>query len=190
MIGGTLPASAYPRPGLTELISVTTDGVGDNPEIAEAAIRADGRYVAFDSLASNLVPDDTNKDWDVFVRDRQKGTSTRVSVASDGTQASGSGPDISADGRSVAFGSNSENLMPGGNGLAHAFVHDWETGTTERVSVSSDGTEAGQCLVLGIFHQRRRPIRSVHQRRVQPRSRRYGNRGHEGVRPQPGDRHD
>jgi Tol biopolymer transport system component len=79
------------------------------------SISGDGRYVAFGSDASNLVPGDTNNETDVFVYDRQTGETTRVSVASDGAQGdrSSSDPDISADGRYVAFASFADNLVPG-----------------------------------------------------------------------------
>jgi WD40-like Beta Propeller Repeat len=79
------------------------------------SISADGRYVAFDSEATNLVKGDTNNTADVFVRDRLTGTTERVSVASDGAQANAGGtePGISGDGRFVAFVSVSDNLVPG-----------------------------------------------------------------------------
>ncbi len=71
------------------------------------SISADGRYVAFYSMASNLVPGDTNgttiAGFDIFVYDRQTDMTQRVSVAADGTQGNGNsmGPSISADGRFV-----------------------------------------------------------------------------------------
>ena len=89
------------------------------------AISADGRFVAFDSEATNLVPGDTNDASDVFVRDRQTGTTRRVSVSSGGAQGNGASfdPAISADGRFVAFNSDATNLVPGDtNGAADVFV--------------------------------------------------------------------
>src|SRR2546426_1935359 len=122
-------------------------------------ISADGRFVAFDSDASNLVAGDTNGSRDVFVRDTCFGapagctpSTTRVSVATDGTQAnSPSGiPSVSADGRFVAFISAATNLVPGDtNGFVDIFVRDTCFGaptgctpSTIRVSVASDGTQA------------------------------------------------
>src|SRR5207244_2213095 len=81
---------------------------------------------------------------DVFVRDRQTATTERVSVAPDGTQgdAQSNGPAISADGRFVAFTSIATNLVPGDtNGVADAFVHDRQTGITERINVVTGGAQ-------------------------------------------------
>src|SRR5204863_310450 len=112
---------------------------GDGP-----AISADGRFVAFTSLSTNLVAGDTNGWQDVFVRDRETRTTERVSVDSAGTEGnSWSGtPAISADGRFVAFVSDATNLVPGDtNKAADVFVHDRQTRTTERVSVDSAGNQ-------------------------------------------------
>ena len=134
--------------GTTERVSVTSDGTQGNNVSYEASISADGRFVAFASYASNLVPNDTNgtatwQAWDVFVRDRQTGHTECVSVASDGTQDSNSsGASISADGWFVAFESPASNLVPDDtNGEWDVFVRDRQTGHTERVSVASDGTQ-------------------------------------------------
>ena len=98
---------------VTERVSVASDGSQGNGASLDPAVSANGRFVAFTSLASNMVPGDTNDASDVFVRDRRTGTTERVSVASDGTEgtvgpqlAIGSvRPAISADGRFVAFAS-------------------------------------------------------------------------------------
>jgi Tol biopolymer transport system component len=104
---------------------------------------ADGRYVAFNSRASNLVDGDTNGMFDVFVRDRQTGATERVSVAGDGTQANGQSfePSISADGRYVAFETDASNLAEGPTSSfgRDILVHDRQTGATDRVSVNEDG---------------------------------------------------
>src|SRR5439155_17791189 len=117
-------------------------------------ISADGRFVAFASEATNLVLEDTNVCYgstvpgscrDVFVHDRLRGTTERVSVASDGTEANGGSfaPAISADGRLVAFGSFASNDVAGdANGLNDVFVHDRQTGMTAGVSVAAVGTQA------------------------------------------------
>ena len=134
----------------TELVNVHSNGTqanGLNPfsghNSQHPSISADGRYVAFDSHASNLVDGDTNEQRDIFVHDRETGTTERVSVRI-GVQSDGGSFDasISADGRYVAFQSSASNLVDGDtNGLADIFVHDRETGTTERVNVKSDGTQ-------------------------------------------------
>jgi archaellum component FlaF (FlaF/FlaG flagellin family) len=101
--------------------------------------------VAFWSVASNLVPGDTNHASDVFVRDLPSGTTQRVSVATDGTQANHGGDylAISADGHHVAFRSDASNLVPGDtNGNYGVFVRDLQSGTTQLVSVATDGTQA------------------------------------------------
>jgi Tol biopolymer transport system component len=130
--------------GTTERMSVSTRGVEGDGESGHPSISADGRYVAFYSFGTTLVSPDTNQDRDVFVRDRQSDTTERVSVSTSGVQGnSGSGtPSISTDGRYVAFHSNATNLVPNdSNGCSDVFVHDRLTGTTERVSVDSNGAE-------------------------------------------------
>ena len=129
----------------TTLVSVGLTGSPATPDSFHPAISADGRYVTFCSWASNLVPGDTNGVQDVFLRDRQTNTTTRLSVASDGTQGNdGSGlPSISADGRYVAFVSGASNLVPGDtNGTGDIFLRDRVTNTTTRISVASNGTQA------------------------------------------------
>ena len=127
--------------GTTERVSLDTAGNQGNGNSGEPTISADGRYVAFPSFASNLVPGDTNGQWDVFVRDRQTGVTERVSVDSGGAETNGGyEPTISPDGRYVAFTSGASNLVPGDtNGAEDVFVHDRQTGVTERVSVDSAG---------------------------------------------------
>src|SRR5690606_11863360 len=120
------------------------DGTQADRNSLVPSISADGRFVAFQSVATNLVPGDTNGNNDVFVHDRQTGVTQRVSVASDGAQGNGisTTASISADGRFVAFQSAASNLVPGDtNGATDVFVHDRQTGVTERVSVASDGAQ-------------------------------------------------
>lgn len=131
--------------GVTERVSVDNGGVQANSTSAYAYSNSDGRYVVFYSSATNLVPGDTNGVADIFVRDRQTGTTERVSVSSSGVQADEVSfcPSISEDGRFVSFVSYATNLVPGDtNGMPDIFVHDRQTGTTQRVSVSSQGVEA------------------------------------------------
>ena len=117
---------------------------GEQRQLRLPSISADGRFVAFSSDASNLVPGDTNGRGDVFVHDRQTGTTERVSVDSAGTEGNdlSVAPSISADGQIVAFTSYASNLVSGDtNGDIDVFVHDRQTGTTERVSVRSNGSQ-------------------------------------------------
>jgi Tol biopolymer transport system component len=130
--------------GTTERASVASDGTQANNASQELAISADGRYVAFESFASNLVATDTNGAADIFIRDRQNGATTRASVASDGTQGNGGGsfdPSISANGRYVAFTSSATNLVADANGRNHVFVRDLHNGDITQASVASDGTQ-------------------------------------------------
>jgi Tol biopolymer transport system component len=110
------------------------------------SLSADGRFVAFQSNAVNLVPGDTNGTTDLFVWDRLTGTTERVSVSSNGAQADREEitqqPAISPDGRFVAFGSNATTLVEGDtNGLGDVFVRDRATSRTERVSLTNRGRE-------------------------------------------------
>jgi len=130
--------------GRTIRVSVASDGGQGDRESARPSLSLDGRYVAFASLAANLVPGDTNRSWDVFVHDIVTRTTSRVSLASDGAQGnSGStDPSISADGRYVAFQSAASNLVDSdANGTFDIFVHDRTTGRTRIASVSTDGVQ-------------------------------------------------
>jgi Tol biopolymer transport system component len=135
--------------GTTERVSVATSGaqaVGGPSGSSHPAISANGRFVAFDSDATNLVPGDTNGVRDVFVHDRLTGTTTRVSRPTPSGQANGSshGPAISASGQFVAFYSFATNLVTGDtNGEGDVFLHNRAAaGTTVRVSVATGGAEA------------------------------------------------
>jgi len=131
--------------GVTTRVSIASSGTQANGHAVAPAISADGRFVAFYSEASNLVDGDTNGARDVFVRDRQSGTTTRVSVDGAGAEAGSHSfaPSISGDGRFVAFYSDASNLVSGDtNSADDVFVHDRESGTTARVSASSGGAEA------------------------------------------------
>ena len=130
--------------GTIERASIDSAGVEGNLDSRAPSISADGRFIAFSSLATNLVTGDTNGATDVFVHDRHTGITERVSVDSVGGQgnAASSSPSISADGRFIALYSDASNLVTGdANGVIDVFVHDRQTGGTERVSVHSTGTE-------------------------------------------------
>ena len=129
----------------TRLVSVANNTAvsGNNGSIiTKFSLNADGTKVAFTSAATNLVAGDTNGMDDVFVRDLNTGTTTRVSVSSSGAQGNrgSSSASISADGTKVAFTSDANNLVASDvNGDADIFVRDFRTGTTAIVSVSSSG---------------------------------------------------
>jgi hypothetical protein len=130
--------------GTNTLVSVDSNGVQANGDCYFPAISNDGRYVVFESIASNLVPGDTNNVLDIFVRDMLNGTTVRVSVDSNGNQSDAHSYTavISGDGRYVAFASDATNLVPGDtNGKLDVFVHDMVTGTTTRASVDSSGAQ-------------------------------------------------
>jgi WD40-like Beta Propeller Repeat len=130
--------------GTTERVSVDSAGGQANDGSYVASISDDGRYVAFQSDATNLVASDTDGVSDIFVHDRQTGTTTRMSVDSAGNQGNGASfhASMSDNGRYVAFQSDATNLVSGDtNGFTDIFVHDRQTGTTERVSVDSGGGE-------------------------------------------------
>jgi Tol biopolymer transport system component len=118
--------------GETSLVSMAFNRRPSNDASFEPSISTDGRFVAFSSFATNLVRRDTNKIQDVFVRDRETGTTVRASVASDGTQAIGiagpfdfsADPSISDDGHVVAFFSSATNLVPDANGTSDVFVRE------------------------------------------------------------------
>src|SRR4028118_991034 len=124
------------------LVSVSSNGDRANDSSSRCSISADGRFVAFDSDATNLVPGDTNNTTDIFVRDLSTNTTTRVSISSTGNQGNEDfyTPFISADGRFVTFSSEASNLVPGDtNDSEDIFVRDLSTNTTTRVSVDSAG---------------------------------------------------
>jgi len=127
----------------TTLVSVDSAGNPGNRRSVGASISADGRFVAFDSNSSNLVPGDTNNSGGILVRDRLTNTTTRVSVDSAGNPASGFSSSISADGRFVAFSSSASSILPGDtNDEPNIFVRDRLTNTTTLVSVDSAGNSA------------------------------------------------
>jgi Tol biopolymer transport system component len=133
--------------GVTECVSVDANGATGNGGSGwpGSALSADGRYVAFQSMATNLIPGGTQIGGHVYVRDRLLGTTERVSVDSNGNEgdtACMGATSISADGRYVAFDDASSNLAPGKNGIHQdCYVRDRVAGTTERVSCDSNGVD-------------------------------------------------
>lgn len=131
--------------GATELVSVSTTERQGNGDSAPTTVSADGRYVLFTSAASNLVRRDTNRAPDVFIRDRSKGTTRRVNVAANGSQANATSrdTDMDLDARLVVFTSDATNLVPNDtNEQPDIFVKNLRTGQLHRVNVSSDGAQA------------------------------------------------
>jgi hypothetical protein len=128
----------------------TADGEADD-DSSSPAISGDGRFVAFESDASNLVEGDTNGQRDIFVENRLTRTFERISVASGGAQANGPSYDasISYDGRLVAFRSDATNLVAGDmNRVSDVFVYNRFTGAVRRASVTNTGAEIGSCPPL------------------------------------------
>jgi Tol biopolymer transport system component len=131
-------------------ISISSSGAQADSTSDSPSISADGRFVAFRSWGTNLVPGDTNAVFDVFVRDLSSGTTERVSLDSTGSQVGGAGsfaPSISADGQRIAFRSYSPTLVPGDtNGVADDFVRDRNaTGFTSLCDPGVQGVSACPC---------------------------------------------
>jgi Tol biopolymer transport system component len=128
----------------TTRVSVDSNGAQADLDSGYPSLSGDGRHVAFDSLASDLVPGDTNGGADTFVRDLESGVTERVSVDSAGVQANGISyyPSLSFDGRFVAFHSGASNLVAGdANGKWDVFVRDRQLARTELISLSSNGAQ-------------------------------------------------
>jgi len=125
--------------GTTRLVTVATNGRSANGASWGSVFTSDGRYVAFVSLANNLVPDDTNGIVDVFVTDLQSNITTLVSVGAVGisTNSSSEAPGISSDGRYVAFYSTATNLVPGVTNVGEIYVRDLVAGVTYWASVDA-----------------------------------------------------
>jgi len=126
--------------GRTRRVSVNSNEVQGNSSSQHASVSADGRYVVFDSFASNLVPNDDNGQLDSFVRDRQAGTTRMLSVRSNGNQGNGYSyePKIAANGRFVVFTSEATNMVSGDtNDARDVFLRDLSTNRTRRVSVTN-----------------------------------------------------
>ena len=133
--------------GVTRRVSITGSGALASGSSDQPALSADGRYVAFSSNAPNLAQGDTNRKWDVFVRDRARRSVRRVSVSSSGAQGDrdSARPSISGNGLVVAFQSKATTLVPGDtNGAWDAFVRDRSRGATHRVSLATSGAEANR----------------------------------------------
>jgi|GEM_PF-6416297 Bacterial Ig-like domain (DUF1927)./WD40-like Beta Propeller Repeat. len=127
-------------------VGVSTAGVQPGGGASAGTdVSPNGRYIVFTSDAANLVPGDLNGSSDVFWRDNQTGVTERVSVANNGSEAALGGYQglVSADGRYVAFSSDSEDIVTGDtNASTDVFLRDRLAGTTIRVSVKNAGGQA------------------------------------------------
>jgi Tol biopolymer transport system component len=140
--------------GIVTLISKNTEGKSGNGTSIYPSISANGRYIAFESTANDLVENDTNNSCsdpllggncaDIFVNDIEQNITSLVSVNSNGVQGdlSSHKPAISADGRYIVFYSSATTLIENDtNGIPDVFLHDRLTGITKRVSIDSNGSE-------------------------------------------------
>ncbi len=129
--------------GAITMVSTDSSGNQGDNDSSRPSISQDGRYVAFISLASNLVPGDTNNTADIFVKDTQTGTTSRISTDSNGNQSNNQSdyPSISADGKYVAFRSIATNLVPG------------DTSTNWQIFLKNTQTGAVTCLsqINGVY---------------------------------------
>ena len=134
--------------GVVDQVSIVAgDGALANADCFPTAVSADGRYVVFQSPASNLVAGDSNNTTDVFRKDLLTGETIRVSTGPNGSQggAASAGGVISADGRYVAFESAANNLVAGdGNNTGDVFRKDLLTGEIILVSTHAAGHQIAQ----------------------------------------------
>ncbi len=143
----------------TGLGGAETNGDSSNPQFSP-----DGRYVVFESLATNLASGDTNGKYDIFLKDLSTGSITRLSTTANGTQANGNSTNarFSSDGRYMVFESDASNLVANDlNGEKDIFVKDLSTGAVTRLSTTATGAEAndfsaearfspdGRCVTFG-----------------------------------------
>jgi hypothetical protein len=129
--------------GTTTRVSLSAGGLEGNESSLDPALSADGRYVAFSSIASNLVADTWSGYKDIYVRDQTLGSTMLVSRGV-GAPANGDSnfPSISADGSMVGFESKANNLVLGDtNGFPDAFVAGTGGGAAERISLTPGGAQ-------------------------------------------------
>jgi flagellin-like hook-associated protein FlgL len=150
--------------GVLTRISTDSSGAQANGSSFFAAMSPDGRFVAFSSNATNLVPGDTNGQADIFLKDLQTGAVSRISTDASGAQATGGGgapsfwppgsvsPSFSGDGRFIAFQSTAANLVPGDtNDQSDTFIKDLQTGEIIRVSADASGGQSNSHSILASF---------------------------------------
>ena len=137
--------------GLVQRVSISSAGGVGNNNSRMPSISGDGRYVAFMSMATNLVAGDTNGSQDIFVYDRLTEVIVLASVSADGTQANGvsQNPKMCGNGSHVVFESYATNLVDSDtNGMADIFIKNLSTGAVELVSTATDGTQANNTSSL------------------------------------------
>ncbi|MBU6320344.1 MAG: PD40 domain-containing protein [Alphaproteobacteria bacterium] len=150
--------------GVLTRISTDSSGAQANGSSFYAAMSSDGRFVAFSSNATNLVPGDTNGQADLFLKDLQTGAVSRISTDASGAQATGGGSpppfwppgsifaSFSGDGRYIAFQSTAANLVPGDtNDQSDIFIKDLQTGEIIRVSADASGGQSNSHSVFPSF---------------------------------------
>ncbi len=140
--------------GTTSRISISSAGAQANGASNGPRISSDGRWVVFESDATNLVAGDTNGVTDIFLRDRLSSTTTRVSLNSAGQQANGgsTGGSVADDGLSVAFASSASNMVAGDtNNAVDMFLRNRSAGATARISVSTDGVQGNLSSSTGLI---------------------------------------
>lgn len=159
-VGGNAVRNVFARnmreyfniPQPLQLISADAAGVAANGNSEQPAVSADGRYVAFVSWATNLVPGDDNGVADVFIKDVQTGAIERVNTSASGTPGSGgdcASPSFSAGARFVGFVCAQANLVTGGNATPAFYVKDRTTGAVVRLSQTSTGAAADAASQAG-----------------------------------------
>lgn len=131
--------------GITERVSVSSAGGQANGDSSWPDISNDGRYVVFNSMASNLVAGDSNGDSDIFLHDRLTHTTELISLSSTGEQGDGFSFSafVSDNGQFVVFASRAMNLVNPGTGDMQVFLRDRLAGTTELVTVDWGGSLYG-----------------------------------------------
>ena len=137
--------------GETTLMSVALDGASGNNRSYSPSVSGDGRFVVFESLASNLVEGDGNGMADVFLRARNEQTTVRLTAA-DGGDPNGpsAAPVISADGAFVAFCSAASNLAADDDGISNAFLIELATGAITRVGPQEAAASGGGCVRVAL----------------------------------------
>ncbi len=167
--------------GTTTLVSKSSKGKKANASSQNPQISANGRWVTFDSTATNLVPRDTNGVRDVFLHDTKTGKTTRVSVSSAGKQVKGtygsSAPSLSANGRYIAYGSDAAGLAPGDSTGRQVYVYDRVKKSTELASIGVDGVPMhamdftsvsadGNVVAFVSLHRNSNPLMYVRDRKA------------------------
>jgi Tol biopolymer transport system component len=137
-------SNVYTYDRASSAITPVTSAADGSSGMSGLAISGDGKLVAFDSMATNLIAGDSNRSRDVFVRDLAASSTARASLRSDGSQlpadSGTSGVGTSRDGRFVVFGSTAQGVVPGdSNGSEDVFRRELATGKTTIVSVSATG---------------------------------------------------